>query len=212
MITKITGTLKRMDLACATIEAGAFEYEVLISNLVRQQLQGHLDQQVALHTIEYLEGNPAHGRLVPRLVGFLSEVERDFFELFTSVDGMGVKKALKALSREVREIATAIERQDSALLSTLPGVGGAMADRIIAKLRRKVPQFALMVTREAAGRTAAAEPSLVDEAFAALVAVGHTPGDAQRLLDQVLAGRKKKFKDVEELLLAVWNQSSDEAE
>jgi Holliday junction DNA helicase RuvA len=207
MITKISGRLSQVDLASVAISVGAFEHEVLVSGLVRQQLQGQLEQEVSLHTIEYLEGNPAHGRLVPRLVGFLTEAERDFFDLFTSVDGMGVKKALKALARPVREIATAIERQDAATLATLPGVGAAMADRIIAKLRRKVPQFALMVTRGTAAESDVAEPSVVDEAYAALQAVGHTAADAQRLLDQVLAGKKKKYKDVGELLLAVWDQS-----
>ena len=85
------------------------------------------------------------GRMTPRLIGFLTEIEREFFELFCSVDGVGVKKALRSMVRPVKEVATAIEEQDTKSLSALPGIGAAMSERIIAKLRRKVPKFALMV-------------------------------------------------------------------
>ena len=121
---------------------------MLIPEFTRRQLQSQIGQEISLHTIEYLEGNPMQGRMTPRLIGFLSEVEREFFELFCSVDGVGVKKALRAMVRPVKEVATAIEEQDAKALSSLPGIGPAMAERIIAKLRRKVPKFALMVARE----------------------------------------------------------------
>ena len=131
-----------------TLKIDAFEYEVLIPEFTRRQLQSELSQTVSLHTIEYMEGNPMQGRMTPRLIGFLSEVEREFFELFCSVDGVGVKKALRAMVRPVKEVATAIEEQDAKGLASLPGIGPAMAERIIAKLRRKVPKFALMVARD----------------------------------------------------------------
>ena len=88
------------------------------------------------------------GRLIPRLVGFLSPIEREFFDMFCEVDGVGVKKALRAMVRPVQEVATMIEEQDAKGLATLPGIGPATADRIIAKLRRRVPKFALLVARE----------------------------------------------------------------
>ena len=82
MITKITGQLVALDEDTLSLHVGAFEYEVLIPEFSRRQLQSCLGQEVRLHTIEYLEGNPMQGRLTPRLVGFLTEVEREFFELF----------------------------------------------------------------------------------------------------------------------------------
>ena len=145
------------------------------------------------------------GRLTPRLIGFLSEVEREFFELFCSVDGVGVKKALRAMVRPVREVATAIEEQDAKALSALPGIGPATAERIIAKLRRKMPKFALMVARDEP-READVEHDVVSETFEVLRTLGHTESDARRLIDTALAG-KKKFKDVQELLQAVYQQS-----
>ena len=113
MITKITGQLVSMEDNFLTLLAGPFEYEVLIPEYTRRQLQGQLNQDISLHTIEYLEGNPMQGRMTPRLIGFVSEVEREFFELFCSVDGIGVRKALRAMVRPVKEVATAIEEQDA---------------------------------------------------------------------------------------------------
>src|SRR4029077_1065586 len=130
------------------LKVGPFEYEVLIPEFARRQLQHEVGREISLHTIDYLEGNPMHGRLTPRLIGFMTAVAREFFDLFCEVDGVGVKKALRAMVRPVREVATAIEEQDVKTLSALPGVGPATAERIIAKLRRKVPKFALLVDRQ----------------------------------------------------------------
>ncbi|MGO8751631.1 MAG: Holliday junction branch migration protein RuvA [Thermoguttaceae bacterium] len=202
MITKITGQLVELHEEEATFRIGAFEYEVLVPEFTRRQLQQCLKSEVSLHTIEYLEGNPAHGRLTPRLIGFQSEVEREFFELICSVDGVGAKKALRAMVRPVKEVATAIEEQDAKTLSSLPGIGPAMAERIIAKLRRKVPKFALMVTREA-GREAEVQPDVISETYQVLLSLGHSEADARRLLDSALAA-KKKFADVQGLLQAIY--------
>ncbi len=202
MITKITGKLLAVADDVATLEVEAFEYEVMIPEVTRRRLQAMLGEKVSLHTLHYLEGNPAQGRVVPRLVGFLNEVEREFFELFCSVDGVGVRKALRAMVRPVKDVAILIEEQDAKGLSTLPGVGPAIAERIIAKLRRKMPKFALLVGREEGGATQV-ERSVVDETFQILCSLGHSEADARRLLDGVLE-TKQKFKDVESLLQAVY--------
>lgn len=204
MITKITGQLAALQHDVLTLRIDAYEHEVLIPEFTRRQLQSELGQQISLHTIEYLEGNPMQGRMTPRLIGFTSEVEREFFELFCSVDGIGVRKALRAMVRPVKDVATAIEEQDSKGLSTLPGIGPAMAERIIAKLRRKVPKFALMVTREKAAK-ADVEPDVVSETYEVLRQLGHSESDARRLLDAALAA-KKQCKDVQSLLQAIYQQ------
>ena len=205
MITKITGVLCHLENDAATLAIDAFEHEVFIPEFTRRQLQALLGQKVSLHTIEYLEGNPMQGRLTPRLVGFISEVEREFFELFCSVDGVGVKKALRAMVRPVREVASAIEEQDTKALAGLPGVGPATAERIVAKLRRKVPRFALLVARDEA-YVADVEMDVVSQTFEALRTLGHSESDARRLIDAAL-GEKKKYKGVEDLIQAIYQQS-----
>ncbi len=205
MITRITGELTRLKDDVLSLRIGAFEREVLIPEFTRRQLQGELNREISLHTIEYLEGNPMQGRMTPRLIGFLTEVEREFFELFCSVDGVGVRKALRAMVRPVKEVAMAIEEQDAKALSGLPGVGPATAERIIAKLRRKVPKFALMVARETGGASEV-RPDIVSEAFDVLRSLGHSESDARRLLDAALAATKR-YKDVQALLQAIYQQS-----
>jgi Holliday junction DNA helicase RuvA len=205
LITKITGDLIALHDDVLTLKVGAFEYEVLVPEFTRRQLQQQLGREISLHTIEYLEGNPMQGRMTPRLIGFTTEVEREFFELFCSVDGVGVKKALRAMVRPVKEVAVAIEEQEAKALSALPGIGPAMAERIIAKLRRKVPKFALMVTQKEAAE-AEVQPDVISEAFEVLRSLGHTESDARRLLDGVLVA-KKKYKDVQELIQAIYQQT-----
>ena len=205
MITKITGQLVALHGDTLTLKIDAFEYEVLIPEFTRRQLQSELNQQISLHTIEYMEGNPMQGRMTPRLIGFLSEIELEFFELVCSVDGVGVKKALRAMVRPVKEVATAIEEQDAKSLSALPGIGPAMAERIIAKLRRKVPKFALMVAREEK-HEAEVTPDVVSETFEVLRSLGHSESEARRLVDTALSS-KQKFKDVQSLIEAIYQQS-----
>jgi Holliday junction DNA helicase RuvA len=205
MITRVTGKLLALSGETATLGIGPMEYEVLIPEYNRRHLQSSMGADVSLHTIDYMEGNPMQGRMTPRLIGFLSEAEREFFELFCSVDGVGVKKALRAMVRPVREVASAIEDQDHKALSGLPGIGPAMAERIVAKLRRKVPRFALLVAREAPPNSEVAA-DVIRDTFDALRSLGHSESDSRRLVDTALSS-KKKFKSVEELLAAIYDQS-----
>ena len=205
MITKITGKLLAVADEAATLEIQAFEYEVLIPDFNRRQLQSKLGQTVSFHTLHYLDGNPAHGRLTPRLIGFLREIEREFFEMICSVDGVGVKKALRAMVRPVQDVAVMIEEQDAKGLSTLPGVGSATAERIIAKLRRKMPKFALLVGHDDVADSIVRR-DVVEETYQALVALGHSESDARKLVDSALQ-TKQKYTDVETMLRAIYDTS-----
>ena len=206
MITKLSGKLIRLDEAQATFDVPPFEYQVLIPDFTRRFLQPKIGNDVSLFTIHYFEGNPAQGgKMTPRLVGFASEVEREFFELFCSVDGVGVKKALRAMVRPVQDVAKAIEQQDIKSMSTLPGIGAATAERIIAKLRRKMPKFALMVPKTTGDGTTV-ERSVMDETFQVLCSLGHSEADARNLIDKALSA-KKSYKDVETMINAIYEQS-----
>ncbi len=210
MITKITGELLAIADDSATLANPPFEYEIAIPEFTRRQLQTKIGAPVSLHTIHYIEGNAAQGsRLTPKLVGFLSVAERDFFELFCSVDGVGVKKALRAMTRPVQDTAVMIEQQDAKGLSSLPGVGPATAEKIIATLRRKMPRFALLVRRDVPGLEPQ-KPGVVDETFEALTVLGHSEADARRLIETAIAGGKK-FKDSEAMIHAIYQRQTGQA-
>lgn len=211
MITKIAGKVNRVLDEELRLQVGPLEYQVLVPEFVRRSLQHKVGEEIVLHTTEYLEGNPVQGRMVPRLIGFSSEAELEFFDLFCTVDKVGVRKAMKALVRPIREIADAIQRQDPKWLTTLPGVGPSTAEQIVATLRRKVTKFALMAPHTSEGAAAPAAPQAVvdgnvlEDAYQALLSVGHGPQEARERLDKVLAGGKK-FANVEEILLAIYQQ------
>jgi holliday junction DNA helicase RuvA len=195
-----------------TLLIDPIEIEVLIPEHTRRQVQSRLGEPITLHTILYIEGGSMVSRLLPRLVGFTSPIDREFFEIFCSVDGVGARKALRAMVRPVRELARSIQDQDVKLLATFPGIGEATAERIVAKLRRKVGKFALIVSPETAVAASAAdsngapenaEPDVIRDTYAALLSVGHSESDARQAIDRVLAG-KKKFKSAADMIEAIY--------
>ena len=216
MITQIHGILRAVSEEGLTLAVDPVEIEVLISEHSRRQLQQKVGEMIALHTIFYIEGGQMGARMTPRLVGFLSAIDREFFEIFCSVDGVGVRKALRAMVRPVRELARAIQDQDVQMLATFPGIGEATAERIVAKLRRKVGKFALIVGQatsddpakpeEANGVLDNAEPDVIRDTFAALLSVGHTESQARQAIDRALSG-KKKFKSVADMIDAIYQQN-----
>jgi Holliday junction DNA helicase RuvA len=212
MITKMTGTLSRVLDEEVRVQAGPFEYQVLVPEFVRRQIQTRTGHDITLHTTEFLEGNQMTGKMVPRRIGFLSELELEFFELFCTVDKIGVRKALKAMGRPIKEMADAIQRQDTKWLTTLPGIGKTSAEQIIATLRSKMTRFALMPSREPVnGEPAPGGPAMIDsqvfeDAYAALIAVGLSPIDARRRLDEVIMSRKD-VKTAEDVLNLIFKNS-----
>jgi len=209
----MTGVLNRVLDEEVRLQIGPLEYQVLVAEFIRRQIQGKLGQEVTLHTSEYLDGNPMQGKVVPRVIGFTTEAELEFFELFCTVDKVGIRKALKALVRPVKEIADAIQRQDPKWLTTLPGVGPATAEQIVTTLKRKVTKFALMAEPSPNGDATATPANVVDgnlieDAYQALLSVGHTPLEARNRLDRALTGGKK-FASVEEILVAIYNKPGE---
>ena len=146
MIAKITGTVSEIQEDAITLERDGLGYEVLVPSGLALRLRQHgaLGTEVTLHTLEYLEGGPAGGALVPRLLGFVDPMDREFFRLLTSVKGLGPKKALRSLTIPTRRFAMAIENGDAAGLAELPAIGRRSAEKIVAELRGKCQKFALM--------------------------------------------------------------------
>jgi holliday junction DNA helicase RuvA len=209
MITKLTGLLARVLDDEIRVVVGPFEYQVMVPEIVRRQIQLKAGQEVVLHISEYLEGNQSGTRFVPRKVGFLAESELEFFDLFCTVEKIGVKKALKALARPVAEIADAISRQDAKWLATLPGIGAATAEQIVTTLKRKVTKYAFQPggPRDAEGSPIdPAKGKLIEDVYQALLALGHNPMEARTKLDSLLQSGKS-FATVEEGVKLIYSRS-----
>jgi holliday junction DNA helicase RuvA len=215
VITQIRGILRVVAEESLTLAVEPAEIEILIPEQTRRKLQSQVGESVSLHTIFYIEGNAMGGRMTPRLVGFLSAIDREFFEIFCSVDGVGVRKALRAMVQPVRDLARTIQDQDVRMLATYPGIGEATAERIVAKLRRKVGKFTLIVGADEASRSVSAEangaedhaePDVIRDTYAALVSVGHSESQARQAIDRILSG-KKKYRTVADMIDAIYQQN-----
>ena len=135
--------------------------------------------------------------------GFGSLRERDFFVLFTTVKGIGNRKALRALASSPGEIARFIAARDLKSLTQLPEIGKRMAETVVAELHGKVDAF--LSTEEVAQLDRASEVRIESraalDAIAALVTLGESESDAQRLVAK--ANSERPEADADDLLAAV---------
>jgi Holliday junction DNA helicase RuvA len=153
MICRVTGRLDAIEgtQAVVTPPPGAVSHEVLLPAYVAERLAGRVGAQVTLVTLEYLEAQGQGTSFIPRLVGFESARERDFFLLFTTVKGIGNKKALRAMASPPAEIAGAIASKDSRWLSRLPEIGKRLSETIVAELTGRVAAYMVFDEMDAAG-------------------------------------------------------------
>lgn len=183
MISALTGELRRIDTDRVCLQAGPILYELLVPAADIADLQASMGEELTLHTIMYIEGDASRGNLEPRLIGFLRVQDRQFFQRFTTVKGIGPKTALKAFSEPVGLIAAAIESHDTKFLTRLKGIGKRTAELIVAELAGKVQDFALTTARPAA-RVATHDP-VEEDAIEGLVSLGEPRPLAERLLERV---------------------------
>jgi Holliday junction DNA helicase RuvA len=201
MIARIEGKLVKLDSSAALVQVGSVGYEVMLPGYCVNALADKIGSDIALCTMEYYEGTPGGGNLIPRIVGFLSDGERDFFTKFTSVKGIGMKKALRSLSVPIAAIASAIEDGDDKMLMTLDGVGKRMAQLIIAELRGKLQHF--VTGAELAGPAQTRFKPHQAEALEILIAWGERRNEAIDLIE--LACKKHPdIKSAEELVPLVY--------
>jgi len=110
-----------------------------------------------------------------RLFGFASAVERDWFRLLMTVQGVGAKVALAILSTlSPSDLGSAIAMQDKAMVGQAPGVGPKMAARIVNELKDKTPALAIGDPALAGIDTGvAAASNQAGDAVSALVNLGY---------------------------------------
>jgi len=201
MIARIEGRLVKLDTDSALVQVGALGYEILLPGYCVNALSGEIGSDIVLCTMEYYEGTPGGSSFTPRMVGFLSDSEKDFFNRFVSVKGIGIKKALRSLSVPIATIAVAIEDADDKLLKSLPGVGKRMAQQIIAELKGKLEAFA---ERVEASRPA--EPRFEQfqaEALEILIAWGEKRTEVMELIE-LAAKRHPDIKSAEALVPLIY--------
>ncbi len=202
MIAFLRGRVLRRTEEMLVLDCGGVGYEVHLPGFLRDLLRAdpqRIAETVELHVSYHVSANQPR----PLLVAFLREVEREFFERFITVDGLGPTKAMKALVHPVERVADAIERKDVAFLRRLPGIGGRTAEKIVATLHGKMGKYALLRTEA----PAAAEETAMDfrdEVIEVLTGqLGHRAAEARRMVDEALR-RNPTIASAEELFEEVY--------
>jgi holliday junction DNA helicase RuvA len=204
MISAIRGKLVERKQSSVLIDVGGIAYEIFLPLTVFNELKDiSYGSEVSLVTFHYFISEPS--KSFPVLIGFVNEIEREFFERFITVSGVGPKAAVRAINRPISEIARAIDRADLVFLKSLPGIGEQRAKEIIAKLQNKIGKFALLQDgfKESIG-TAAVE-DIAKEAVDILMQLQYKKHQAQEMVDNAIR-RNPKAATSEELLNEVYRQ------
>jgi len=207
MITKIVGKLESIKDEYIIVGVNGLYYQVLLPSGLVQKLRSSKDvgDEISLYTLYYIEGGFGMGNQFPRLIGFLNELDREFFEKFVTVKGLGEKKALRSLTMPVKNIAAAIELGNTKEISSLPGIGPRMAEKIIAELKGKLSVYALM--KEGEPLTVKHEKLLdfKDETLEILTEqLGYKKKEAQEMIYTALF-KNKNIKSTEELVKEIYS-------
>jgi Holliday junction DNA helicase RuvA len=206
LISHLRGRLARRNELNSSVEidVGGVWYEVELPAFVWRALEDQaIDDELELETFYFVTTNAP----IPRLIGFQRNVERGFFEKLITVPNVGPTTATKALAYSVSTIARWIEAGDTAALSKLPSIGKRTAETMVAQLRGKVTEEALLADEgfDQPVRPHVAGPSDVARDTAdALVALGYARTEAERLVAQVEA--ESAPETVEDAIRAVFRK------
>ncbi len=205
MITQIQGELIAIHNGTGHLQCDSLTYELLIPAFDIMRLSTMVSQHVIFHTLHYLEGQAQGSSFIPRLIGFTSAEDRAFFSLFTTVKGLGNRKALRALELPFHTVATAIAQQDTDLLVSLPEIGKRTAQSIIAELQGKVDRFIESKPDDHQDISTMSEATveLIRDAVAVLVQLGEPKLQARQLADRALAA-DPAIPSAEELVTAAY--------
>ncbi len=193
----------------ALLETNGVTYEVLIPYAIMRTLDRHLepDGMIRLVTFHYHHMEPS--RATPILIGFTNEVEREFFETFITVSGIGPRAAVKAINQPIPLIARAIDDGNLDFLRSLPGIGPQRAKEIVAKLQGKVGKYALIPDQGGMPKAQAAKPDVATEALEVLLQLQYRRNEAQAMIQAAL-NRNSRLSSVEEILNEVYKQRAKE--
>jgi len=197
MIATLTGRLRRRAEDRVVLECGGIGYEVFLPPIALRALEGAAaeagDKASELHLVIYYHATRDQPR--PVLIGFTSDLDKEFFEKLITVKDIGPMVAARALAAPVAELAAAIARQDEKYLRALPGIGPQKAKNIVAQLQAKVAKFALAVAGAVAAPVAGAAAPVDADGLREMVweilvkQLGHRPSEASQLITDALRRR-----------------------
>jgi holliday junction DNA helicase RuvA len=206
MISQISGKVISKKEGSFVIETNGICYEVLVPLAVMKAIDNaqRIEEKIKFVTYHYYQMEPS--RAVPVLIGFQNEVEKEFFEKFITVSGVGPKAACRALSEPFSAIAGAIDSGDDVFLKKLPGIGQQRARLIVAKLQGKVGKYGL-IKDEHEGVSRGRE-DIKTEAIEVLLQLQYKKIEAEDMIKKAFQ-RSPEVKSSEELLNEVYRDRKE---
>jgi Holliday junction DNA helicase RuvA len=205
VISYIHGTLKRKQADRVVVDVGGVGYEIFLPQFVMRSIEGTAEGEKVEFDIYY---HVTERQIRPTLIGFTNGYEKRFFEKFITVEDIGPQKAARSLILSVSTIAQAIESEDIAVLRKLPGIGERTAKKMVATLRGKVAEEALL--RDAGISTLPVETAAIEhtsqireDGIEILTSLGHTRSEAVKKVDAALK-RTPEIDSPEELIREVY--------
>ncbi len=174
MIYSLCGILAEKTEGAVVVECNGVGYLVSCSSNTLSSLPS-VGEEVFLYTVFTIKENAVE------LAGFSTTEERDLFKMLCTVSGVGPKIAFSVLSSYVPDrLMILIGSGDSKAITSCPGVGSRLAQRIVVELKDKVAGFAIgnAVSQTEKGP----QVSNFGEALAALVSLGYSSGEASKVL------------------------------
>ena len=206
MIASLRGKLRKKLEDRVVMESAGVGYEVFLPPVayraIAPAVASEKDDASDLSLVIYYHATRDQPR--PFLIGFTSELDKEFFEKLITVKDIGPLVAARALTVEVPALAAAIARQDEKFLRRLPGIGPQKARNIVAQLQAKVAKFALLKEPVAGEPEPVAATPPGEEEVQSLVwevlvkQLGHRPSEAAELITEALR-RKPGIDKAEEL-------------
>ena len=170
MIGKLKGIVDSYGEDYIILDVNGVGYQVHCSARTLQALPSP-GEAVALSIETYVREDQI------KLFGFASDIEREWFRLLQTVQGVGAKVALSVLGTlKASELATAVAMRDKAMVARSPGVGPKVAERIVTELKDKVPAFTNIdpaVVHLAGALDEKRAPRPIADAVSALVNLGY---------------------------------------
>jgi Holliday junction DNA helicase RuvA len=205
LISYLHGTLKRKFPDRVVVDVQGVGYDVFLPQFVMRTVEERDEGESIELDIYY---HVTERQIRPTLIGFNNETEKRFFEKFISVEDIGPQKAARALIFSVSTIARAIESEDVPLLRKMPGIGERTARKMVATLRGKVVEEALLrdegfATLPPAGPQSEPVSGLRDDGIEILVGLGHRRSEAAAKVEAALK-RNHALTTPEDLIREVY--------
>lgn len=215
MIAFLRGLVRFLDEQSVVVDVGGVGYELLLPGIEAKALRSRLHREA--------EGGEILGREVslwtyyhvaerqprPLLIGFHERQDRSFFELLLTVPDVGPTIAARSMTIPVCEYAGAIERRDVRTLGTLPGIGKRKAEQLVATLKGRALNYALLPAPEIEELPAAAAADYVADVEAVLTGLGYKRGEATRMIEEARR-RSPSVTSAQDLLEEIWRGARDE--